>query len=218
MGEGSEGSGEGRECVWCGATSNFDREHIIGQQIAKMLNTPYPAELRWGDYAARQGKRLEIVLENRVCKACNKGWMRKLDNLTMDFMRPERAAPAPAGVGGRAARAGRAATFSSVGTLRLPNPDRAEVFDEYGHRVFFGVGPLVCFVLSADHPTPDIAAEMDPEVVVPDAMLRVWPTHGDAVRWPPSRELFDRDIANIARKDPGWMQEDSPAGAPPQTQ
>jgi hypothetical protein len=74
-------------CVWgCGRRS-FNREHIIGEQVAKALGIPDNTTTKWGRHRETTRGKFEIVLPNRVCTECNGKWMRKLDNRMMAFMR-----------------------------------------------------------------------------------------------------------------------------------
>jgi hypothetical protein len=74
-------------CVWGCGRKGFNREHIIGQQVAKALGIPDDTTTTWGEHRERNKGKFEIVLPNRVCKECNGKWMRKLDNRMMGFMR-----------------------------------------------------------------------------------------------------------------------------------
>jgi len=87
------------ECVWgCGSDAPFNQEHIIGRQFAKALGMPFPVPIKWGDIERSTGreimhgealeKELAICLDDRVCERCNGNWMKKLDDLTVRFMRP----------------------------------------------------------------------------------------------------------------------------------
>jgi hypothetical protein len=86
------------ECIWgCDSGQPFDREHIIAKQVADAMGMPYPVPMAWGDYDVSGGERLKhgeveekelaIVLENRVCKRCNRKWMKALDDRMLIFMR-----------------------------------------------------------------------------------------------------------------------------------
>jgi hypothetical protein len=72
-------------CVWNCGRRDFNREHIIGLQIAKLLDTTPPVTVRWGNYV-KSGEVMEVVLRDRVCKGCNENWMRKLDRRMVAFM------------------------------------------------------------------------------------------------------------------------------------
>lgn len=81
--------------MWgCGRRS-FNREHIIGQQVAKALGIPENTTTTWGEHRERNTGKFEIVLPNRVCRECNGKWMRKLDNRMMGFMRQTLTTGAP---------------------------------------------------------------------------------------------------------------------------
>jgi hypothetical protein len=73
-------------CVWgCGRT-RFNKEHIIGKQIAKGLKITLPVQLCYSGFEGQNERTLEVVLRDRVCKTCNGGWMKKLDDRLMTFM------------------------------------------------------------------------------------------------------------------------------------
>jgi hypothetical protein len=74
--------------VWGCGRNDFNREHVIGSQIVKTLNLPMPVQVHYGPLAGTEAQTLEVVLRRRVCKTCNHGWMRKLDNEMMRFMGP----------------------------------------------------------------------------------------------------------------------------------
>jgi hypothetical protein len=87
------------KCVWgCDSGQPLDREHIIAKHVAAALDVPYPVPMSWGDLRRATGERiergqreenaLEIVLPDRVCKGCNGGWMKKLDDRMLRFMWP----------------------------------------------------------------------------------------------------------------------------------
>lgn len=73
------------KCVWDCGRDDFNREHIIGLQIAKLFGETLPVKVALG----RPGKPklIEVVLENRVCTRCNGHWMRKLDDRMTAFMK-----------------------------------------------------------------------------------------------------------------------------------
>ena len=73
-------------CVWDCGRRDFNREHIVGLQIAKLLDTTPPVTIAWNNYA-KTGEVIEVVLPNRVCKGCNENWMRKLDRRMVAFMK-----------------------------------------------------------------------------------------------------------------------------------
>jgi hypothetical protein len=86
-------------CIFkCGSEKPLDEEHIIGQQVAEAMDLEYPIPISWGNMAhttldraevgAREDEKLEVTLRDRVCKGCNGGWMRKLDESMIAFMRP----------------------------------------------------------------------------------------------------------------------------------
>lgn len=66
-------------CVWCGG-GRFNKEHVIGKQIAKAMNLPYPIVAHWGTWTGSPKQTLSVVLKRRVCASCNGGWMRRMDN------------------------------------------------------------------------------------------------------------------------------------------
>jgi hypothetical protein len=85
------------KCVWdCDSARPFNREHIIGKQVAKAFGMPFPVPMKWGEVERHTGAMiergermedgLEIVLEERVCERCNGQWMRKLDEKMLKFM------------------------------------------------------------------------------------------------------------------------------------
>ena len=74
------------KCVWGCGRDNFNREHIVGQQIAKLLDLELPLTMHLGDFSRDGGEQVEVVLKDRVCVGCNSGWMRKLDNKMIAFM------------------------------------------------------------------------------------------------------------------------------------
>jgi len=74
-------------CVWGCGRKDFNVEHIIGQQYAKALNLSLPMTAHWGDHTETMTKELAILVPDRVCRGCNNGWMRKLDNRVISFMR-----------------------------------------------------------------------------------------------------------------------------------
>jgi hypothetical protein len=74
---------KGPTCIWGCGRSNFNREHIIGRNVAKHLGVDYPVGVQLGDSPSQQ---TETVLEGRVCKGCNGGWMEKLDARMVEFM------------------------------------------------------------------------------------------------------------------------------------
>lgn len=86
-------------CVWgCGSGLPFNREHIIGWQIANAVGMRFPIQAAWGETEVRTGRnvpggeRIEpdhsIVLDDRVCIRCNGKWMKRLDDLTTNCLRP----------------------------------------------------------------------------------------------------------------------------------
>jgi hypothetical protein len=95
------------QCVWgCESGHPFNREHIIGKQIAEAMGMPFPVRISWGDIHRSTGveiergdrverEGLEIVLDDRVCERCNNQWMRKLDERMLAFMRPTLETEAP---------------------------------------------------------------------------------------------------------------------------
>lgn len=54
------------KCVWGCGRSNFDREHIIGRNVAKHMEVGYPVPVHLGD--SPQGG-TETIIEGRVCEA-----------------------------------------------------------------------------------------------------------------------------------------------------
>jgi hypothetical protein len=74
------------KCVWGCGRDNFNREHIVGQQIAKLLDLELPLTMHLGDFRRAGGEQIEVVLEDRVCVGCNGGWMHKLDDKMIAFM------------------------------------------------------------------------------------------------------------------------------------
>ncbi len=82
----------------CGSEQPLDEEHIIGRQVAEAMSLDYPIPMSWGhmehttldrfEAGSREDEKLEVTLHHRVCKACNGGWMRKLDESMIEFMRP----------------------------------------------------------------------------------------------------------------------------------
>jgi hypothetical protein len=76
------------KCVWCDRT-DFNVEHIIGQQVAKAMGVDYPVTTFrrvGGQTHQEEDASGEIALEGRVCQTCNGNWMRRLDNKMMKFM------------------------------------------------------------------------------------------------------------------------------------
>ncbi|MHB1468469.1 MAG: hypothetical protein ACYCU0_00875 [Solirubrobacteraceae bacterium] len=67
------------ECVWGCGRSDFNAEHVIGQQFAKALNLPFPMAMMWGDHW-RLENMLQVVVRHRVCLGCNKGFLKRLDD------------------------------------------------------------------------------------------------------------------------------------------
>lgn len=74
---------KGPTCIWGCGRSDFNREHIIGRNVAKHLGVRYPVPVRLGDSPALP---TETVLEDRVCQGCNGGWMENLDARMVEFM------------------------------------------------------------------------------------------------------------------------------------
>ncbi|MGN6371528.1 MAG: hypothetical protein ACTHM1_00835 [Solirubrobacteraceae bacterium] len=72
--------GPSAECVWGCGRSDFNVEHVIGQQFAKALDLPYPMAMMWADYSRIEEQLLEVVLRDRVCTGCNGGFMKRLDD------------------------------------------------------------------------------------------------------------------------------------------
>ncbi len=86
-------------CVWgCDSGQPFNREHIIGWQIAKAIGMRFPIDSSWGDMEVAtglqvpRGERVEpdhtIRLDDRICTRCNGGWMKRLDDHTTNCLRP----------------------------------------------------------------------------------------------------------------------------------
>jgi hypothetical protein len=86
-------------CIFkCGSGQALDEEHIIGQQVAEAMDLDYPIPMSWGnmkhgtldrsEVGVREDEKLEVTVRDRVCKGCNGGWMRKLDESMINFMRP----------------------------------------------------------------------------------------------------------------------------------
>jgi hypothetical protein len=86
-------------CVFrCGSGKPLNEEHIIGQQVAAAMDLDYPIPMSWGhmkhatldrfEVGGREDEKLEVTLRSRVCEGCNGGWMRKLDESMIEFMRP----------------------------------------------------------------------------------------------------------------------------------
>jgi len=74
---------KGPTCIWGCGRSNFNREHIIGRNVAKHLQVRYPVPIKLGDSPEQK---TETVLEGRVCEGCNSGWMENLDARMVEFM------------------------------------------------------------------------------------------------------------------------------------
>jgi len=87
------------QCVWgCESGQPFNREHIIGRQFAKAIGMPFPVPISWGEIERSTGRDFEhgqtveqelaICTDDRVCTRCNGQWMKKLDDRTVQAMRP----------------------------------------------------------------------------------------------------------------------------------
>lgn len=86
-------------CIFrCNSGQPLNEEHIIGQAVAEAMDLDYPIPMSLGHMAhttlerveadRREEEKLEITLRGRVCMGCNGGWMRKLDESILAFMRP----------------------------------------------------------------------------------------------------------------------------------
>ncbi len=73
------------ECIWGCGRSNFNREHVVGRQLAERLGFPQPLVMRWGEYW-RMESELEVIVRDRVCEGCNGRWMKKLDDEVADVL------------------------------------------------------------------------------------------------------------------------------------
>jgi hypothetical protein len=74
-------------CIWGCGRRNFNREHVVGRQIAELLDLPIPLTMHVGGFVGRSENSLRIVLKRRVCKTCNGTWMRTLDNQFVGVMK-----------------------------------------------------------------------------------------------------------------------------------
>lgn len=73
-------------CVWGCGRRNFNKEHVVGRQIAKLLGLPSPVEMHVGGWIGRPEQSIRIVLKRRVCEPCNGTWMRQLDDHCVSVM------------------------------------------------------------------------------------------------------------------------------------
>jgi hypothetical protein len=67
-------------CVWGCGHSNFNKEHILGEQILKRLALGSPVTMHWGAWHGPPKEKFQIVLKRRVCAGCNGGWLRRIDD------------------------------------------------------------------------------------------------------------------------------------------
>jgi hypothetical protein len=276
-------------CVWGCGRRDFNAEHIVGLQVAKAMNTGWPLKAHWGDYETTFGKEgLEIVLVDAVCKGCNNGWMRKLDNRMMCFMGDTVRGDTPVtltkprqttlaywaskiallfliyqydlnvkhqlrGMGPFAIpydnlhavwKYNRAPKQTRVwvgardrrddvpfihhdGTLFQPaaNPHTATVamddgrqMREAGYRFLFTIQRLVFVVWGwyESYEAGELDALGDPNEIVPDSMLPIWPADARERAWPPPHCLTSEEVAQICGTEPEWVQQGSGTMTPPE--
>ena len=73
-------------CMWCRHSDRpWSNEHIIGKQIVDRLGpgATYPIHMHIQGWVGRAKEQLAVVLPSRnqrVCKTCNNGWMREIDD------------------------------------------------------------------------------------------------------------------------------------------
>ena len=74
-------------CVWGCGRGNFNKEHVIGKQIARLFDLPIPMIMHVGSFVGRSEQTLRIILKRRVCVRCNGTWMSETDDRFMVVMR-----------------------------------------------------------------------------------------------------------------------------------
>jgi hypothetical protein len=266
-------------CVWGCGRRDFNVEHIIGQQFANLLDAKLPLTAHWGDHREAMPEGLEIAIPGRVCLGCNNGWMRKLDNRVIGFMRAAIKHDAPVslntpfrqtqlsfwaakiaflllvfqyelterhqlrGMGpftipyanleslwkrgrppegtrvwvGARDRRDNVPFIHHEGTLFRPTTDPArgtvEMEDgslvrDAGFRVLFTLQRLVFAVWGwhLDYGEGTLEGLEDPNDLVPDSMLPIWPASAEENEWPPPHCLSSEEIGRICYTEAEWVQ------------
>jgi hypothetical protein len=73
----------------CGAVGNLTDEHIIAKTVRKQLPPLTGVRRTFQGRTSGQWQALHVVLNDSVCKTCNGGWMRDLENDFVALVGPQ---------------------------------------------------------------------------------------------------------------------------------
>ena len=85
-----------RPCIFCGAEAADSKEHAIPDWMLRHFRRRHPGSTRqlqgWYGPAGQQQSfdilNGEVIAEEGVCDACNRGWMRRLEDRIIPKLRP----------------------------------------------------------------------------------------------------------------------------------